>query len=119
MSKPGDIPQDVWKVAENALDDMLCNCIEASGTTEQFRIDNITPIARAIMAATAAEREACAKVAKGFRDRSEVMLLHCNSVMEKRIEAKVQDDDLQSEISALEVAIEQAVEIEFAIRNRA
>jgi hypothetical protein len=62
MSKPEDIPQDVWLAAENALDDMLCNCIEASGTAEQFRADNITPIARTIMA----ERERCAKECDRF-----------------------------------------------------
>lgn len=58
MSKPADIPQDVWNAAETAFDLMLCNCIEASGTSKQFRIDSIEPHARAILA----ERERCAKV---------------------------------------------------------
>jgi hypothetical protein len=75
MSKPEDIPQDVWASAENALDDMLCNCLEASGTTEQFRIDSITPLARAILAAKAEEREACAVALEDlnvdYRDRFE------------------------------------------------
>lgn len=57
MTRPDDIASDVWSAAESALDDMLCNCIEASGSAEQFRIDSIEPIARAIMA----ERERCAK----------------------------------------------------------
>lgn len=60
MARPSDIPESVWTAAENALDDMLCGCIEASGTPAQFRADNVTPIARAIMAAKAEEREACA-----------------------------------------------------------
>ena len=59
MSRPEDIPQDVWDKAEEAFDLMLCNCIEASGTTEQFRIDSIEPHARAILA----EREECITLA--------------------------------------------------------
>ncbi len=57
---PENIPADVWKAADEALDNMLCNCIEASGTTEQLRIDSTVPLARAILA----ERERSAQAAK-------------------------------------------------------
>lgn len=66
MSKPDDIPADVWASAENALDNMLCNCIEASGSSEKFRADNVSDIARAILA----ERERCAKVAETLFSRT-------------------------------------------------
>lgn len=56
MTRPADIPQDIWDAAENALDLMLCNDVQASGTSQQFRIDSIEPHARAILA----ERERCA-----------------------------------------------------------
>jgi hypothetical protein len=65
MTKPDNIPQDVWSAAEDAFDTLLCNDIRASGTSEQFRIDSITPVARAILA----ERERCAKMADAERDR--------------------------------------------------
>jgi hypothetical protein len=51
---PDGIPQDVWVAADEALDNLLCNDIEASGSSKQFRIDSVTSIARAILA----EREA-------------------------------------------------------------
>lgn len=57
---PDGIPQDVWDAAEDAFDTVLCNDIQASGSSAQFRIDSIAPVARAIMA----ERERCAKVAE-------------------------------------------------------
>lgn len=56
------IPQDVWVAADEALDNLLCNCIEASGSTEQLRIDSTIPIARAILA----ERERCAAACDPF-----------------------------------------------------
>lgn len=59
MTKPADIDQATWDKAESAFDLMLCNCIEASGTTERLRADSIEPLARAILA----ERERCAKIA--------------------------------------------------------
>lgn len=64
MSRPADIPQDVWAAAESALDLVLCNCRKSSGTSDQLRIDSITPIARVIIAAKAEEREACAEIAQ-------------------------------------------------------
>lgn len=67
MSRPDDIPADVWVAADEALDNLLCNCIEASGSTEQLRVDSTIPIARAILA----ERERCAKVAEGFERNRE------------------------------------------------
>lgn len=59
MGRPDGIPQDVWVSADTALDDMLCNCIEASGSAEQFRIDSVTVIARAIMADRERASAAC------------------------------------------------------------
>jgi hypothetical protein len=74
---PSDIPQDVWAAAEKAFDLALCNCTESSGGTEQFRIDSITPLARAILAAKAEEREACAAALEDLntdlRDRFEAV----------------------------------------------
>lgn len=64
MGKPEDIPQDVWDVADAAFDLMLCNCIEASGTSEQLRIDSTEPIARAILA----ERDQCVAVIRSLAD---------------------------------------------------
>ena len=55
-TRPDDIPQDVWDVAEGAFDLMLCNCREASGSTQQLRIDSIEPLARTILAAKSEER---------------------------------------------------------------
>ncbi|MEV5054630.1 hypothetical protein MRBLRH13_000211 [Agrobacterium radiobacter] len=49
------IPGDILKAAEEALDNMLCNCREScGGTNEGLRAASIADIARAIMA----EREA-------------------------------------------------------------
>lgn len=67
MTKPDDIPQDVWDAAEDAFDTLLCNDIQASGTAAQFRIDSITPVARAILA----ERERCARLADPVEPRGD------------------------------------------------
>lgn len=53
-----EIPNDIIAAAEEALDNMLCNCIEASGSAAAFRKDSITDIAKAIMA----ERERALKI---------------------------------------------------------
>lgn len=66
MSRPADIPESAWVAAGNALDQMLCNHVEASGSVEQFRADNVAAIANAIMAATEAERERCSKIVDEF-----------------------------------------------------
>ncbi|MFM1816763.1 MAG: hypothetical protein RLZ98_3458 [Pseudomonadota bacterium] len=52
------LPHDIMKSAENALDALLCNCAESCGGTTGVREASIMDIARAL----AAEREACAKV---------------------------------------------------------
>lgn len=62
MSKPDDIPTDVWVAADEALDTMLCNDIEASGSSEQLRTDSVRAIADAIMA----ERKRCLDLANGW-----------------------------------------------------
>jgi hypothetical protein len=55
MSKPDDITQEVWDEAIRLYDETyLPNCPE----------DFAVPVARAIMAAIAQEREECAKVAE-------------------------------------------------------
>lgn len=54
------IPEDILIAAEKALDQLLCNCKEAG----DVRQDSIEDIARAIMAATDAERERCAQIAE-------------------------------------------------------
>jgi len=53
--KPDDIPQDVWTIARG--------CIEVREFVIAMPPNSIARIARAIMAAKAEEREACAKVA--------------------------------------------------------
>lgn len=58
MGKPDDISQEAWDAAETAFDLALCNCIESSGSAAQLRIDSITPLARAIIAAKDEERKA-------------------------------------------------------------
>lgn len=58
MSKPEDIPQDVWNSTTETFDQML-GCSGYPGA----RDDSIAVLARAIMAAKKEEREACAQVA--------------------------------------------------------
>jgi len=60
MGKVGDIPQDVWDLADKAH------------SKAAFSSEPITAIARALMAAKAEEREACAELCGGLRheDRS-------------------------------------------------
>lgn len=58
MSKPEDTPQDVWDGAVR-----LYSYLVSPLHDEQIVIHDTTLIARAIMAAKAEEREACAKIA--------------------------------------------------------
>lgn len=58
MSKPKDIPQDVWDKASETFDLMLCN-----DGYEGARDDSIADLARAIMAAKAEQREVDAQIA--------------------------------------------------------
>lgn len=58
----GEIPADILKSAEDALDNMLCNCRESCGSHEAVRAEFIKDIARALLV----ERERCAKVAESF-----------------------------------------------------
>lgn len=48
--RKGEIPEDIMQAAEDALDNVLCNDIRASGTPELFRKDCIHDIAAAILA---------------------------------------------------------------------
>lgn len=64
MSKPDDIPQDVWDMAANTLDDHAYNPLR------------VIPIARAIMAAKAEEREACAKLVDDAGQNQRKTALH-------------------------------------------
>lgn len=62
MSKPDDIPQDVWEVARNVYGSLWAQQSNSEiGGTE--REEDVIDIARAILAAKAEEREACAKAA--------------------------------------------------------
>lgn len=65
MSKPEDIPQDVWDVAWNVevVADFSFDG-QTGGTREQH--ETAENIARAIMAATLAERELCARFVEIF-----------------------------------------------------
>lgn len=45
-----EIPDDIWAAAENAFDNMLCNCKESSGGSAGLRKDSITDLAMAIVA---------------------------------------------------------------------
>lgn len=56
------IPEDIMKAAEEALDNLLCNCAESCGGTAGVRKASIDEIAKAINA----ERERCAEVAEYF-----------------------------------------------------
>jgi hypothetical protein len=58
MSKPSDISQETWDTAIRAVQDL-------DGTTSRV-LDACESIALAIMAATLAEREACAVEAESF-----------------------------------------------------
>lgn len=59
------IPEDVMKAAEEALDNMLCNCVESCGGLDQLRAASILDIALAIMA----ERKRCASLVKDVEDK--------------------------------------------------
>ena len=65
MSKPEDIPQDVWDAAWNVevVADFSFDG-QTGGTREQH--ETAENIARAIMAATLEEREACAVIASDY-----------------------------------------------------
>ncbi|MDW9772577.1 hypothetical protein GOA89_11425 [Sinorhizobium meliloti] len=54
------IPEDIMKAAEEALDNLLCNCSESCGGPGGVRKASIVDIAKAILA----ERIRCAAVAK-------------------------------------------------------
>ncbi|EHK78045.1 hypothetical protein SM0020_10215 [Sinorhizobium meliloti CCNWSX0020] len=56
------IPVDIMKAAEEALDNLLCNCRESCGSHEAVRQASIKEIALALFA----ERERCAAVADYF-----------------------------------------------------
>ena len=59
----GEIPDDLLKAAEDALDNLLCNCKDSLGSYAAVRAESIKDIARAIFAERMAERERCARIA--------------------------------------------------------
>lgn len=61
MSKPEDIPQDVWGDAEYH--------VTGPRPTRDDEWETVEMLARAIMAAKAEEREACARVAEYSAER--------------------------------------------------
>jgi hypothetical protein len=44
------MPTDILIAAENALDNLLCNCVESCGGSEGLRAASINDIAKAILA---------------------------------------------------------------------
>jgi len=50
MSEKPSIPADIMEAAEDALDNLLCNCRESCGSTEAVRAASIEEIAKAILA---------------------------------------------------------------------
>jgi hypothetical protein len=54
------IPEDIMKAAEEALDNLLCNCSESCGGPGGVRKASIEDIAQAILS----ERKRCASIAK-------------------------------------------------------
>lgn len=62
MSKPEDIPEEVWGTA---FDHMDCHCPEAMMGDDSLQTSVHRAIARAIMAAKAEEREACVQIVFG------------------------------------------------------
>jgi hypothetical protein len=57
-----DIPADIMNAAEEALDNLLCNCVESCGGYNGVRKASIEDIAKAILA----ERERCAWIAEQY-----------------------------------------------------
>jgi hypothetical protein len=45
-----DIPEDIMNAAEEALDNLLCNCVESCGGAAGLRQSSITDIAKALLA---------------------------------------------------------------------
>lgn len=58
-----ELLEDIMKAAEDALDNILCNCTESCGGTEGVRKASIDEIAKAILA----ERERCALIASKWK----------------------------------------------------
>lgn len=61
-AKPSDIPADVWKIALAAMDDIVVDDVTLDGEGFVIDIAAAEKIARAILA----ERERCAKVCDAF-----------------------------------------------------
>lgn len=82
-----DIPEDIMKAAEDALDKMLCHCVEASGSSEAYRLDSVKEIARALMA----ERE---RMASLLRDPAAVRVnylrgdIACQALIDEAVMAE-------------------------------
>ena len=60
MSAETQIPEDILKAVEEALDNLLCNCRESCGSSEGVRQASIADIASAIFF----ERKRCASIAR-------------------------------------------------------
>lgn len=54
-----DYPEDVMKLAEEALDNLLCNCTASCGGYDGLRAASISDIARAIMQDRASRIRSC------------------------------------------------------------
>jgi hypothetical protein len=58
-----NIPASIMKAAEEALDNLLCNCVESCGGYDGLRKASIEDIASAILS----ERTRCAMIARNWQ----------------------------------------------------
>jgi hypothetical protein len=66
MSKPDDIPQDVWTAARAAQDEAVAFCVDNKLAVSEYPFASgraKEALDRSIASALAAERERCAKIA--------------------------------------------------------
>lgn len=66
------IPDDILKSAEDALDNILCNCVESCGGSVGLRAASITEIASAILAERKRGVKACASISSKSREEAEL-----------------------------------------------
>ncbi|NSZ57823.1 hypothetical protein FY145_07235 [Agrobacterium tumefaciens] len=82
-----DIPDDIMKSAEEALDKMLCNCREScGGTQEGLRAASIADIAEAIMAEREHSRQLLSEAEKREREARGKALEESAQVAERDVD---------------------------------
>lgn len=113
-----DIPDDIMKSAEDALDKMLCNCREScGGTQEGLRAASIADIAEAIMA----ERERSRQLLSEADSREKEARAKALEEAAKVAEGKARDFNFQQALADYDdLAVgENGVRIEIADNIRA